>query len=635
MLNFFSALATKRLFLLYLACILFYSLILRILINKSEQVYFSIKFERTKLSRISMCIEIKPANCSNVSDENKELLKNCENLNRFFRFIQDPTIEKSVRTVLEKANTLQLDKLFLFRPNFNFKEFYLNYDHFCVQYATEDDENGLVEILNRPRITVKIFLHTVPFLVLINNHLIEYTCRNFVRCEGLFVAAIKVEIKFLGWPFISNRLNYEQQKFDFDQEVPVTSKSICFNECVKREFPLSALFYPDSGRQFAFDSTINLSRTDLNSRIGECNRICNKRNCDYEKFIETGRMKVRSSNRISVDLGQMMSRYTAKPILNLFDLYTQLFGYFCLMFGTSLLSSLENLNRFLIWKFKILNERLLKSVFILTWTIILTALFSFLILIPDLLDGFSIVETTDQRKSLAGLSKTEQLHLYLCFPISRLLNESKFYFNQTAPIDFDELEYSEHLLENKTLRFVMKNTANLSDLVDQIYLDDQITQLNYSQSAMLVSKHSKCFEIGFVPDWHKSLNVGLKVNFAIVYLVEPRKRLTTKTKQHFTSSVYSPWLFEENSTDLCDDYPKQIDGGICHSKYECVDRCRLLEYVRMHHSLSPELMVHKEYLTKFGRLPFRRHLEDRSAAIHRNSPQLQSTLQEGMLAGGQ
>ena len=286
-----------------------------------------------------------------------------------------------------------------------------------------------------------------------------------------------------------------------------------------------------------------------------------------------------------------------------------------------------------------------KSIYILKYTIILIILISCLISIPILLDKYSSIEISFIYKSIFNLSRLDVIHLYLCFPLSRLLQES-IYFNELNPvIGLDEINYIDRLLENKTLDYLIKNTLNQNDLIDKIYLDTLAKKVVFKSQKSVISNKTmkkeisnefifqfadkpikpnkafddedddydnstivyhakKCFEFNFMPEDFKSLIVKLKVNFYTIYLIEQWSRLTSKSKKYIDDFGYNPLFYRENKTKLCDNYPKRIDDLLCYSKYECVDRCNLIEHIRLYHHLSTRVVVYNDYLKKYSNLTY-------------------------------
>lgn len=167
-------LLVKRLSISNVVCLTILWFCIANLDKKSRKVYYQDKFRKSKIDRISVCIEIKRYDCARLNDTF------CAKLNAFYSLIKG-TSERSIEDE-------EFDDFFQFQPTFRRSSSYVTFNHLCFKYVNDRDTQTTVMFDNRAKVTVHIFINDeLNDRRRFGNEYFKYTCSDFVRCDGYLV----------------------------------------------------------------------------------------------------------------------------------------------------------------------------------------------------------------------------------------------------------------------------------------------------------------------------------------------------------------------------------------------------------------------------------------------------------------
>lgn len=268
---------------------------------KSKKVYFQNKHQdESGIKLISICLQIQTYDCSNLAGA---FYKSCRRLNEVTDHIQNATIEKTPRSILELARFKNLSNLFDFQPSFALVEYYLLFNHLCINFVNSEPELSFIFFKNSFRLTVTIFLHDDQFKTSFKEELLEYNCQNFVECSsGYSISQSNLRFLYLEEPYDTKCVKLREKQFSFQKFEKIEKQNDCFNECIKSGYRLSRLFYSSNDSEsfkFEKDELLTLPKDD--ALIEQCSKSCRKLDCSTDKYKQNVLVPNYLKNRLIIE----------------------------------------------------------------------------------------------------------------------------------------------------------------------------------------------------------------------------------------------------------------------------------------------------------------------------------------------
>lgn len=268
---------------------------------KSTKIYFQNRHQdESGIKLISICLEIKHYDCSVLVGT---FADSCRRLNEVTDHILNEQIEKTPRSILELARFKNLSNLFKLKPSFAPVEYYLLFNHLCINYINSEPELLFVFFVNTYALSVTIFLHDEPLKTSYKEVLFEYECKNFVGCpSGYLVSQSNLQFLYLEEPYITRCTNLLDKQFSFQKFESIRSPDDCLNECLKSGHRLSRLFYSSNDTEpFKFEPNEPLTLPKDEALIERCGKSCKQVNCLTNKYNQNVRVPNHLKNRLIIE----------------------------------------------------------------------------------------------------------------------------------------------------------------------------------------------------------------------------------------------------------------------------------------------------------------------------------------------
>ena len=595
----------KRIYFLYLFCVYFCIYNLVELIEKKNRGFFKLNvIEPIRIPSLSVCLKINSTNLDCLTEQ-------CRALRTLFEHIENRTII-TPRQIIERSYRINLASFFSTNYGANSSVIFIKYGSICIKYfndSTPDKTIG-IKLHNHLNFTVQLYVHEQAYPEIYNNYLESIECTGN-ECTNFKLEVWKFKLKFI--PVFEDCLHYgnESSRFNFENHERIISQEICIFECLKPNYRPTNFLYTKNDDE---PLHLNLSASKLDQqRWISCAKVCKSMDCDSNYFLIK---KYQRAAKTSIKINLHLSTNERYSLME-YDFRLQLFNFICLIFGTSMLSSLEKINDLLFAYGRNLRVNIHKAVWIIGWSLILFLLCSTLVRMPRDIKKLRINQTEKNFKF-----ELERLfvpfELYLCFNLNPILKDH--YLNDLGNELFEE-NYLDHLDLNDLLSLPF----NVSDYIQQIYFDygEIFTDIDvqvgrktiyfkiYSNKTIL-----KCltYNIQLEEPEFKSLFpiTTLKIKWKNnadfrIYFTDSERQLTSRNKEiSISRSIVRNKFYLLN----CRQYEHIHINGTelrCTDRRSCLDRCFNYLFFNEMSSLPPNVIVEDEFERfKRARLNFKK-----------------------------
>lgn len=410
---------------------------------------------------VSVCLKIESSryDCSSLEGEN---LLVCEKLKQYFQYVENGK-GKNPREILRQFNRsdLKIPALFGFSDseesecNIIKKYNYLNLNHLCTLYQVNHDSpkwQGLQFVFfNNFHLTLKLFVH--PKNVARYERYEYLSCEHFKSCQ-YFHANLREYITYhLPSNSEVNCIDYESKRFYFEKFEPITSQSICLQECIKYRNRFFEFFYSENDTlPIEFNKTEHYEQLDsvLSHRAKHCQTQCSRPSCSLKYLAFRGIVYSKQRNNVTVEIKGPTLQFEAMPYIRPLDFWRKSLGFISLFFKISILSLVLNANHFLRSKMQPQASRkksILSIVLVFVWLGLVSSFFCGSVLVESIYNQYKQSDLTPYIyyevplvpinfsiaicEPVAGLGNTKVLlsKLEEAFtPAKRFKEEAKFIF---------------------------------------------------------------------------------------------------------------------------------------------------------------------------------------------------------------
>lgn len=579
------------------------------------------KLRRMPFVTACLAIDARAYDCDrlqNIADYRK-----CRELRKLFDYIENNEIAKSPQQILERVDTLNVGDFITFLPEIKYKlsESFLNYNHLCFKYKFADSvisprrsvlfapvKKGILQ--NTFKLSYSVFFHDEENPVEFNRYLATCTCSQFDSCAVQALNLEKYEFKLLPYPYSTDCLNYQKQKFAFQSTIEIRTQLECLVECAKAHFRSSYFFYKSGDtKDYLFIRNLTEREKDFkhSPAFRDCLKVCAQPDCVSTRYFVKSIDNLKSNNLKSNNNLLIFNSYPflvsieARPFIKRFELIVTLLGFLSLIFSLDALLLSIKTSKLLATKFGH-HPGASKAASVLSWSF-LTFLICISISQSVKLSGDYLNNETKFRYKIYYLSEPDtNFNLHLCYPLSRMIRNSPFLM-RPAYDESKELAYVKKYLDNTKLGELLEQTYNASDSIEKIRFNFGLKKVAISLGAnepknVFFKWHpilerdympQKCFTVEIKLKYYHFENlfkstrivVTSKSDFSSYYLTDPDRTITSEDDPliGYRETIKKVVM---RHPEECTNHKQQYG---CSSYWDCLDRCvfdRLLQENKVH-----------------------------------------------------